>query len=76
MRLINGKMGQIMRPTLWLRKLSLLYASLDCAIELSVERCTLRDVFIVCENVFLKGRATVQKGWVSKKSIKITRPQW
>ena len=48
-------MGIELRPTLWLCKLSLLYTGLDCAIELSVERCTLRDVFIVCEDVFLKG---------------------
>ena len=55
MRRMNGKMGQKWRPTLWLCKLSFLYASLDCAIELSVKGWTLRNVLIVCEDVFLKG---------------------
>ena len=66
---------EIDRLTLWLCELSLFHTSLDRAVELSIERCARGDVLVVREDVFLKGRATIQKGWVSKRSIKITRPQ-
>lgn len=48
------------RRTLWKCKFFLVRACLDSTVELAIEGCARRDILVVCEDIFLECKATVQ----------------